>query len=76
MTRIQLGHHLAPPTLALVFLLAVAALTTVAGQEAGVLEVGAPMPDFQLDSLDSTTLGPASVRGEAPLVVVFFRGAW
>lgn len=39
-------------------------------------EVGDEAPDFELADLDGTTHHLAGLRGEKPVVLVFFRGAW
>lgn len=40
------------------------------------IEVGDEAPDFDLPDLDGTTHHLADLRGEKPVVLVFFRGAW
>ena len=42
----------------------------------GRVEVGQEAPRFELESLDGATLGPEQLRGETPLVLIFFRGTW
>lgn len=38
--------------------------------------IGSEAPGFALESLDGEEVSLASFRGEAPVVLVFFRGAW
>lgn len=47
----------------------------VTGPEA--LEVGAPPPTgFELRSIDGDTYRLADLRGERPVLLLFFRGTW
>ena len=41
-----------------------------------LIEIGQVLPGFDLESLDGTPLNPESLRGKAPLVLIFFRGTW
>lgn len=38
--------------------------------------VGVQAPDFELPDLDGKTHHLADLRGEKPVILVFFRGAW
>ena len=38
--------------------------------------VGQEAPLFELDSLDGEPLSLEGLRGEAPLILIFFRGTW
>lgn len=38
--------------------------------------VGSEAPGFELQSLDGDTYALEELRGESPLLLVFFRGAW
>ena len=40
------------------------------------VEVGQEAPLFELDTLDGVRLSLEGLRGEAPLVLIFFRGTW
>lgn len=40
------------------------------------VEVGQEALVFELESLDGARLSLAALRGEAPLVLIFFRGTW
>jgi len=40
------------------------------------VEVGQEAPLFELDSLDGEPVSLASLRGESPLILIFFRGTW
>jgi len=40
------------------------------------VEVGQEAPLFELDSSDGESLRLAELRGEAPLILIFFRGTW
>jgi len=40
------------------------------------VEVGQEAPLFELDSLDGEPLSLEGLRGESPLVLIFFRGTW
>ena len=38
--------------------------------------VGTEAPDFTLEALDGTEIRLSEYRGESPILLVFFRGAW
>ncbi len=59
--------------IALLWLLAVPLAVPVAGLSIGI---GSSVPDFTLSTLDGEHLTLSERRGESPLVLVFFRGAW
>ncbi len=40
------------------------------------VEIGQEALPFMLESLTGTQLGPESLRGESPVVLIFFRGTW
>jgi len=40
------------------------------------VEVGQEAPLFELDSSDGESLRLAELRGESPLILIFFRGTW
>ena len=40
------------------------------------VEVGQEAPLFELESLDGTQQSLEALRGESPLVLIFFRGTW
>lgn len=40
------------------------------------VEIGQEAPPFVLESLAGEQLGPEGLRGESPLVLIFFRGTW
>ena len=42
----------------------------------GRVAVGAPAPDFALDSKDGATVTLSSFRGRKNVVLVFYRGHW
>lgn len=66
-------------TFTLALLLGVAAFPVTAEQEAGQaarVEVGEQAPDFSLSTTDGATLSLASLQGDKPLVLTFFRGTW
>lgn len=44
--------------------------------ESSRVGVGQTLPGFDLESLDGERLNPESLRGESPLVLIFFRGTW
>lgn len=56
--------------------LSAATLPSTQDRDADRLEVGADMPDLELEDLDGETHRTTSLAGEAALVVIFFRGAW
>lgn len=45
-------------------------------QQAERIEVGDKAPDFTLPDLEGASHRLADLRGEKPLILVFFRGAW
>lgn len=45
------------------------------GEERGPV-IGSEAPGFTLEALDGEEVSLADFRGEAPVVLVFFRGAW
>lgn len=57
-----------------------AALPALAAEEAPGEEigpaVGSEAPGFTLEALDGGPVSLADFRGEAPVVLVFFRGEW
>lgn len=61
-------------------LLAAAAPVTAEPAEATTDElgpaVGSEAPDFTLETLDDRRISLSDFRGEAPVVLVFFRGEW
>lgn len=54
---------------------AFAAPSDETGEEIGPA-VGSAAPDFTLQALDGREVSLSDFRGEAPVVLVFFRGAW
>jgi len=40
------------------------------------VEVGQEAPLFELESSDGESLRLAELRGESPLILIFFRGTW
>lgn len=65
---------------ALVFCLVVLRTTAAPAADEGEqpqhVEVGQEAPRFELESLDGIRLDSGQVRGETPLVLIFFRGTW
>jgi peroxiredoxin len=60
-------------------LLGLAALSVAAEEEGGQaarVEVGEQAPDFSLSTTDGATLSLASLQGDKPVVLTFFRGTW
>jgi len=60
------------PLLATVLLLGAGA----APAEEAIPEVGQAVPDFTLPVLDGGEVTLSDQRGEGPMVLIFFRGAW
>jgi peroxiredoxin len=63
------------PRLAAVFAAEQEALRA-AGVPDGVVAVGSTLPDAELIATDGSTVGLYDSIGDAPAVVVFYRGAW
>jgi len=40
------------------------------------VEIGQEAPPFELESLDGELLSLRDLRGESPLILIFFRGTW
>ena len=66
-------------TFTLALLLGLAALSVAAEEEGGQaarVAVGEQAPDFSLSTTDGATLSLASLQGDKPVVLTFFRGTW
>jgi len=66
-------------TFTLALLLGLVALSVAAEEEGGQaarVEVGEQAPDFSLSTTDGATLSLASLQGDKPVVLTFFRGTW
>lgn len=40
------------------------------------VQIGQEAPLFELETLDGETLSLKDLRGESPLILIFFRGTW
>ena len=66
-------------TSTLALLLGLAALSVAAEEEGGQaarVAVGEQAPTFSLSTTDGATLSLASLQGDKPVVLTFFRGTW
>ena len=66
-------------TFTLALLLGLVALSVAAEEEVVQevrVEVGEQAPDFSLSTTDGATLSLASLQGDKPVVLTFFRGTW
>jgi len=40
------------------------------------VQIGQEAPLFELETLDGETMSLKDLRGESPLILIFFRGTW
>lgn len=73
--RVRLTHLVLFAALLAATVPACAAEEEAAGQELGPA-VGAEAPAFTLEAVDGEKVSLSDFRGEAPVVLVFFRGEW
>jgi len=76
MYRISCRTTVAAVWVALVILFSSVIEAEQSAAEPSRVEVGQEAPSFELETLDGARLSLEGLRGEAPLVLIFFRGIW